>query len=47
MRNKIIHTSLGILNPKPGFWTLLDSDFLSPPFLARKMVGCFWKALSV
>ena len=25
----------------------LDSDFLRPPLRLRKMVACFWKALSV
>ena len=44
---KKVLTSRGILNPRPGFWTHLDSTFLRPPFLARKTVGCFWNALSV
>ena len=44
---KIGLTSLGTLNPKPGLVTHLDSLFLSPPFLAKKTVGCFWNARSV
>ena len=35
-------TSLGILNPRPGFCVHLASAFLRPPFLHRKTVGCFW-----
>ena len=44
---QLLFTSLGILNPSPGFCTQRDSAFLRPPFLERKTVGCFWKALSV
>jgi hypothetical protein len=42
----IVLTSLGILKPKPGFRINLDSVFLRPPFLLKKMVPCFWKPLS-
>ena len=46
VNGKLWPTSTGILNPKPGFVTNLDSLFFKPPFLAKKIVGCFWNALS-
>ena len=51
MKKEKVHTSLGVLNPRPTDLmkrcSLALVTFPATRFLFWKIVGCFWKAFSV